>query len=473
MNPTRASLRASGSLRRRLTLSLLLPLVVLIVPLLAEAYFSARESANRAFDRALRGSAIAIAERVVIGNSGTGELEVDLPYVALEMLSSTAQDRVFYRVSGPDDVFITGYRDLPDPPADARDGDGTVYYDARVRGDTVRVAAHARTLSDGERSLAFQVLVAETVSARDLLARELMVRSASRLLLLTAVAAVIVWFAVGRGLAPLARLARAVARRSEHDLSPLAERGPDEVAPLVAAINALMQRLGANIAAMHRFIDDASHQLRTPLASLKTHAELVVDERDERLREQMLLQLRRETLQTSRLAEQLLTLARAAPDAQATRGKGPVEFAALAAEVTAEWVPRALAAGVDLGFENGAGESVVRGDRMLLAEALGNLVDNAIRYAGPKARVTVRLVGNGRTVRVEVEDDGPGIPERERDRVLERFYRMPGSTAGGCGLGLAIVREIVRGHGGDIVLQSVPEGRGLSARIVLPLLREG
>ncbi len=462
--------RSSGSMRRRLTLSLLLPLVALSLPLLAEAYFSARESANRAFDRALRGSAIAIAERVVIGSGD--ELEVDLPYVALEMLSSTAQDRVFYRVNGPGGVFITGYRDLPPPRAGSEERDATVFYDAKLRGDAVRVAALARSLSDGERSLDFQVLVAETVSARDVLARELMVRSATRLLIIIAVAAVIVWFAVGRGLAPLARLASAVARRSEHDLSPLAERAPAEVEPLVRAINALMQRLGANIAGMHRFIDDASHQLRTPLATLKTHAELVVDEHDEDVRQQMLLQLKRGTEQTSRLADQLLSLARAAPDAQAARVRERVDLAALAAEVAADWVPRALMAGVDLGFENAAGEeATVCGDRLLLAALLGNLIDNAVRYCGRDARVTVRVSVAGERVTVEVEDDGPGIPAAERERALERFYRLPGSAAGGCGLGLAIVQETARGHGGDVRLDAGENDRGLRVRVSLPRWR--
>ena len=454
----------AGSLRGRLTLGLLLPLVALSLPLLAEAYLSARESANRAFDRALRGSALAIAERVVVSD---GELEVDLPYVALEMLASTAQDRVFYRVSGPDDAFITGYEDLPPPKPRAEDG--TAFYDDHVRGETVRVAAYTSTLSDGERALGFTVQVAETVSAREVLAAELMVRSATRLLILIAVGAVIVWFAVGRGLAPLARLAGAVSRRSEHDLSPLSEDAPAEAEPLRAAINALMRRLGDNIAGMQRFIDDASHQLRTPLAAVKTHVELALDEQDPVARQRMLERLRRETEHSNRLAEQLLSLARSSPGARANGRREPVDLVRLAGEVCAEWVPRALAAGVDLGFERGEGEAVLSGDPRLLEELLGNLIDNAVAYAPSGATTTVRVRREGAAVRLEVEDDGPGIPLAERARVLERFYRLPGSPGGGCGLGLAIVTEIAAGLGGEVMLEDGAGGRGLRVAVRLPL----
>jgi two-component system sensor histidine kinase TctE len=245
------------SLRRRLVVWLLTPLFVIFAAMLAESYSSVGRSADKAYDRSLLGSALAIAERVVAID---GQLEVDLPYVALEMLTSTAQDRVFYKVTGPNDGFITGYRDLPSPPSGLAMDDQPLFHDVTYRGEEVRVVTLSRAIVDRNLSGRFLVQVAETVSGRELLTREILTGAAARQLLLIAVAGLITWFGIGRAFKPLNHLQQAIRRRSPSDLRPLGQDVPKEVRHLVDAINQLMDRLKVNIETMQRFIADASHQ---------------------------------------------------------------------------------------------------------------------------------------------------------------------------------------------------------------------
>ena len=457
----------SWSLRRRLLAWLVLPLLVLSAVMLVEAFVRARDAADSAYDRLLLASALAIADRVVVEG---GELDVDLPYVALEMLSSTAQDRVFYRVTGPGETFVTGYSDLPVLPLEnGLAADEPVFYDAAYRGEQVRVAILPRRVSEAGVSGMFLVQVAQTRGERDRLTRELVVGSATRFALLLAVVALVGWFAISRGLAPLARLDGAIRARSRTDLSPLEQEVPSEVRHLVGAINQLLGRLGTNIDAMQRFVADASHQLRTPLAALKTQTELALREDDPDAVRGALTRVHASTRRTSRLANQLLSLARVANGAQATLPSEPVDLGAIGRRVAADRVGDAMQRGIDLGFEGATEQSILIGDPTLIEELVRNLVDNALRYCSTGARVTVRVGGAGDGAALEVEDDGPGIPADGRARVFERFYRLPGAPTEGCGLGLAIVREVAESHGGTVTLGEGADGRGLNVRVQFPL----
>jgi len=457
------------SLRRRLLVWLLGPLLAVCGGITLESYFSSWEFVNRAHDRTLLGSALAIAERVVVVD---GDLEIDLPYVALEMLGSDGQDRVYYRVDGPDGAFITGYRDLPSSAAVIGGAFGPVFFDAEYRGEDVRVAALSRDITTRSLSGRFAVHVAETAAERNLMTRELLYRMATRLLILTAIASLIAWYGVGRGLVPLEELQRAIRRRSDHDLRPFSQEVPGEVRHLVGAINDLMARLGNSIASMQRFISDASHQLRTPLAAIRTQTEVALRERDPEAMREALERLRRITAQTSRLANQLLTLARAAPEAGRVEKPAVLDLAALTRKVAGDWVPAALERGIDLGFEGPDRPVRVYGNALMLRELAGNLVDNALKYCPSGARVTARVAQDGAAAVLEVDDDGPGISAGEQDRVFERFYRIVGSPADGCGLGLAIVREIAMGHGGTVTLTDGSQGKGLLVRVSLPALSD-
>ncbi len=453
---------ADWSIRRRLLAWLLTPLLLVCAALLAANYVQARHTADLTFDRLLTASILAIADRVTVVD---GRIEADLPSVALEMLSSTSQDRVFYRIGGPGGAFVTGYRDLPGPAAAVP---GRIRFDdADYRGEPIRVAALARPLAPWGLEGEVRVLLAQTRGERDRLTRELVLASALRLLVVVVLAGLITGFGVRAGLAPLAGLQRSIRSRSPTDLSPITQPVPREVRTLVDAINQLMERLQASLDAMQRFIADASHQLRTPLAGLQAETELALREHDPAALRQALARLLAITRRTSRLASQLLSLARAAP-----QGGAPVlaalDLGTLAAAVTREAVPAALAKDIDLGFEGGAAARV-DGDPLLLAELLKNLIDNALRYCPPQARITVRTrASEARSATLEVEDDGPGIAADQRERVLERFYRPPGTPGEGSGLGLAIVREIAERHGAVLTLADGAGGRGLRVRLDFP-----
>lgn len=453
------------SIRRRLLGWLLLPMLAVTAALLMLTWMQARATADAAFDRLLAASARAIAERVVVSD---GEPEVDLPYVALELLASGGQDRVFYRVSGPHEAFITGYADLPPVPPSIRRSDAPRFHETVYRDEPVRVAVLERSLEPWGLAGTLRVEVVQTLGERLALARELLLASGLRLLLLVIMAAGIAGWAVHRGLAPLHALQAALRRRSARDLTPIADPVPEEITALVEAINHFMARLGDSLAVLQRFIGDASHQLRTPLAAVQAQLELALRETDPDTRQAALERVLAATQRTSRLAVQLLNLARVAPGGAAAVPVA-VDLAALAAATAREAVPDALARGLDLGYEgapaDGSGPRIA-GEPTMLRELLKNLIGNALAYCPRASTVTVRvLAAADATVRLEVEDDGPGIAPAERTRVTERFYRVPGTASEGCGLGLAIVRDVAERHGATLALLDGAHGRGLCVRI--------
>jgi len=455
--------RSGWSLRRRLLAWLLGPVLLVSAGLLLDAYRGARQAADRAYDALIAASALAIADRVVGAEAG---LDVDLPYVALEMLRTPAEDRVFYGITGPGGEFVTGYRDIPLPSGgELPQGYDPIFYDAQYRGQTVRVALLTRPVVSRGFSGRYSVQVAQTRGERELLARSLALGTAGRLLALILLVALITWLGIRLGLEPLERLRREVRRRSTQDLSPLQVEVPREVRELVGAIDSLMARLDRSLRIMEQFISDAAHQLRGPLAALHTQVEVALRESDPDLLRRAVASLQATTWRTSRLARQLLSQARASSETAAGR-RSPVDLAELAAEVTREHVPAALVKQIDLGYE-GASSAAISADPVLLRELLKNLIDNALRYCPERATVTVRVLEGSTLARVvmEVEDDGPGIPASERQRVFERFYRIEGRTEEGSGLGLSIVSEVAEGFGGRVSLHQSRSG-GLLVRVV-------
>ena len=451
------------SLRRRLLLWLVIPLLLLCGFLLVQSFFSARAAADRSYDRLLQASALAISERVQFLD---GTVDVDLPYAALEMLASTAQDRVYYRIHDPQGGFVTGYRDLPAMTKPTESSAMPSFYDARYRGEVIRMISLSKTVDGGRVTID----VAQTRDERRSLTWELAVSTAWRLLLLIVVAGSLIGWGVQRNLAPLVALRQELRQRSARDLHPLESSAPREIEPLVTAINQLMARLEVSLGGMHRFIADAAHQLRTPLAVLHTQAELALRESEQSANRSTLQALLDSTRRVTRLANQLLDHARASSDISVLT-LAAVDMSKLAAEVTAEAVPMALRYDMDLGLETGseALETFVEGDAVLLRELLKNLIDNAIRYCPHGARITVRVYRRNSSVHLEVEDTGPGIAPTERERVFDRFYRVSGVDSEGSGLGLAIAKEIVQAHSGQISLSAGKAG-GLLVKINLPAL---
>jgi two-component system sensor histidine kinase TctE len=450
-----------ASLRGRLLRWLLLPLCAVWVVDGAHTLIAVRDAMNDAYDRALYASALAISERVVLSDGGPA---VDVPPLAFEVLDTASQERLFYRVSsraeGGPDRFLTGYEDLSGPPPGA--ADGPVFYDADYRGEPVRVAA-LTTRYPTEPPVSVRVQVAETVGGRGSRTRGLVLHEALAQLVLIVLAATIVWAGVARGLRPLTSARETFARRSADDLAPVeVAQAPAEIAPLVGAVNDLMDRLRQTIAAQRRFIADAAHQLRTPLAVIQTKAELVLREEDPAAVMPAVRELFQHSAATTRLANQLLSLARS--EAAHPGEAPPLDLDGLAREACASHVSEAFARGVDLGYD-GRGPARVLGREVLLREAIANLVHNAIAYGARPGVVTVSVIPAAAAVVLAVEDDGPGIPPEERGRVLERFYRRAGGASGGAGLGLPIVKQIAEGHGATLHLLDGAGGKGLRVEL--------
>jgi len=309
------------------------------------------------------------------------------------------------------------------------------------------------------------IQVAQPLSVRGELAFAAAARTLAPLFLLLPVLALLIWSLVGRGLAPLDRLARAVATRTPDSLEPLPEEGvQDEVRPLVQSLNGLMARLSTALASQRAFVADAAHELRTPLAALKLQAQLAERARDPADRQSALAELEVGLDRAAHLVKQLLTLAREERGTVGPSGGEPVALADLVAQTVADYARLAEAKGIDLGATSVDEHAYVRGDPLALRTLLANLVDNAVRYAPGGGRVDVASGFGQKGAFLEVTDSGPGIPPEERERVFDRFYRRPGTREEGSGLGLSIVKAIAERHGAQVTLGEAPGG-GLAVRV--------
>ena len=407
-------------------------------------------SATSAYDDALMDGALSLAQLLRI--SGKADA-LSLSRSADILLRTDKYDRIYYSVRDAEGKLVVG-DELLSPPPDAFSS-GELLYDGRVGAERVRVAALAVEMP-GTR---FVVQIAETtVKRRKLVAETLTALVVSEGLFMTAVIA-LVWIGIGRGLAPLSRLREEIEARSPRDLRPVPEEhAPVEVRPVVRALNHLLAQLGATLRAQQQFVANAAHQLRTPLAGLRMQAEYGLQQREPAEWRRVLLTLKLATERTAHLANQLLTLARTEGSALQVESMRPLDLRTVAERVTEESMPRAIAKDIDLGLElDGA---AVNGDELLIGELLSNLFDNAITYARKGGRITIRTRVAADSAILEVEDDGPGIPLEEREKVFGRFYRVEGSPGEGCGLGLSIVREIAHLHGAGVRIEAAASGKG-------------
>ena len=469
------------SLHRHLLLWLLLPQLVLWLAAASFTYQLADSYANRAIDASLSTASRALARQVKPSGSG---LYIDFPRAAQDIIEADPDDRVYYMVSTPPGEFILGNSQVPPPPTidDPRLGQPYLY-DGKVRdpgGDgrrdvNVRVAALYLAYGEPGKPQRMLVQVARSRASREELARQILIDTALPLSGLIVLMSLIVWGGIRGGLAPLARLRSVVESRAPNDLAPIRlEAAPEEVRGLARALNALLAEVRENVDAQKRFISDAAHQLRTPLAGLKSQTELALSSAgvcaDPELRAR-LQRVHESATRSAHLVSQLLALARAEPEAAMAQSRTRFDLQRLAREVAAEQVPRALAAGIDLGSEDTESAETplhVLGNAMLIREALVNLIDNAIRYAGRGASITVGVHAQGADAVLFVEDTGPGLLVADRERVFERFVRAT-HEGNGCGLGLAIVREIVERSSGHVALEPV-QPHGLRAVVRLPLV---
>lgn len=450
----------ASSLRHQLMRRLTLPLLLLIVLDGIASHQIAAHFSRRAYDDGLYDLARSLALQVKFR---ADRVSVDLPREAIEMFESDVVGRTYFVVTSAVQGVVLGERLFPAPPRSPRRDQNPIYYDATMDARPIRAVAIAQPSGTD----LITVLVGETLEKRVALANEMLIATLLPQLLLTLVVVLLLRFGIQGGLAPLASVTRQIERRGPHDLKPLGDEGPAEVRPLTHALNELLRALSAAQVAQRRFVANAAHQLRTPLAALGIQAERALRESEPAHQAQALQHVASGVRRVARVAHQLLTLARAEPEAKVRERFAEVDVAALARRVTAEWVPRALEREVDLGYSGAESGVWVHADEDLLAELLSNLLDNALRYGRPAGHVTVTLEG-GATVTLEVEDDGPGIPAEYRDFVFDRFVRLADTQGDGCGLGLSIVREIAALHGGRAAISDGKAEQGFRVVVSLP-----
>ncbi|QBE62294.1 sensor histidine kinase [Pseudoduganella lutea] len=473
--PGSGATRALGSLRNQLLRWLLLPLVALVALNAISVYRDALETADVAYDRSLLSSTRALAERVTVRG---GKVVANVPYVALDSFETDTLGRIYYKVTGLRGETVSGYDDLPPVPASVPRSDLypalVRFYHASYNGEPVRIAALLQPVYDDSMRGIALIQVGETLDARHALSRRILLNTLLRQALLVLAVATLVWFAVRLVLRPLMRLKNEVETRPLSDLSNIDEALVHrEVRPLVGAMNGTMARMQDLIASQRRFIADASHQLRTPLAVLKTQAEIALREDDPAAMRAIVRSIAGTTDSAIHLANRLLTLARIEHGGGSAHA-APVALAAVAAQVGLELAVPAVQKGIDLALEAEEGaDSTVAGQELLLHELVSNLVDNAIRYTPAGGSVLVRVSRPPPGVLLEVLDSGPGIAPEDIDKVLTPFYRAQATleaNPGGTGLGLTIVREIASQHGAAVALDRGIEGRGLKVAILFPVI---
>ena len=471
--------RARQSLFGEILDWLLVPLMLVWPVSVMLTYVSAKSLSNPPYDRALAESTQALAEQLRVRN---GRLIADLPLPARAILRADELDTVYFQVLGTRGEFLAGDDHLPVPDQnEAIIPDQVRFRDDLLNGVEVRVAyiyvTPAGLVRNNKAVTGLPLVqVAETLNKRAELANEIVKGVIVPQFILLPLAVTLIWFGLVRGLVPLAKLSENIGTRRPGDLSPIDPKdGPEEVAPLIRSINQLMRSVDESTKGQQRFIANAAHQLRTPLAGLKTQTELALrqsrGEMDASGLEDSLMQMALSTERAARMVNQLLALTRA-ERAGAVETAPPlmrVELDHLVRERVRDWVPAALKNRIDLGCDEARTEPIViDGDPVLLMELVGNLIDNAIRYTPSGGIINVHVrppaaeAGSVGAV-LEVEDSGPGIPEHERELVFERFYRVLGSdpqgrNLDGSGLGLAIVREIATRHHAKVVIGEATGG---------------
>ena len=474
--------QAGVSLARQLLLWLLVPQLVVWLAGGVASYRLASGYVNQAIDASLLQASKSLARQLKPIGSG---LLIDFPKAAQDILEADPSDRLLYTVSSPPGQFILGNLALPLPGGyeTLALGEPHFYNGTTPSGpgragapQALRIAALRLALGDPahpqESAPVMLVQVARSSANREELAQRILVDMLLPMSGLVLLLTLLVWAGIRAGLAPLHRLRLQVEGRAPTDLAPLQlASAPRELWSLASALNTLLAAVQRNVNTQKRFIGDAAHQLRTPLAGLKSQTEIALQSVSDPALRARLERVHESATRSAHLVNQLLTLARAEPESLMAQDRQRFDLHRMAQQLTAEWVPRAIKAHIDLGMdeqaEAQAGPVWVEGNALLIREAVTNLIDNALHYAGAGAQVTVVAQVQGAQAQLTVTDSGPGIAEADRDRVMERFVRGT-ETGNGCGLGLAIVREIIEQHQGQVTLVDA-QPQGLKVTLTLPL----
>jgi two-component system sensor histidine kinase TctE len=468
---------------------MLVPLLLLWPISIAITYVVAKSIANQPFDQALDDSVTVLSQQVSEVN---GKVVTRLTTPSRDFLRADDVDNVYYLITGPHGEYIDGDRDMHVPAAEDEPAHpGKVkFWDSSLHGSDVRIAYTyvdlrsaidaGRAADKQERPRVALVQVGETLEKRARLANEIIKGVILPQFLILPIALALIWFALSRGLSPLSELQQRIRARRPDDLSPIdSGQVPEEISPLVRSLNDMLSRLSLSIQTQKRFIADAAHQMKTPLAGMRMQSELALRQTSQHDIHRSLEQLAKSSESATRLVNQLLSLARAENQSQESAPFVEADLSEFARAVVQDWVEASFSQRIDFGFEQADRPLPVLCNPLMLRELLGNLIDNALHYTPVEGRVTVRVrddAAAGLAI-LEVEDTGPGIPPAERDHVFQRFYRILDSGRGGSGLGLAIVREIAQQHDAQVTISynprsSEPELPGSLFRVAFRLLEK-
>jgi len=444
---------------------LVVALMCLMLATISISEFLVESAIDAPYDEKLTDSVRMLASAIDADGKG-----LRIRPAGLQILRSDRHDRLFYAVRDPDGNVLAGDTRLGAPTGTLTAGT-PMLQSGTIDDEPVRVAA-LQIVDPRNVSATLVVEVAETLNKRKALTEAMRTQAvALPQVLVLVVAILLIVYGYTYVLRPMQQLRALIDNRGSNDLSPIdPDSAPHDLRPLIQSINGLMERLALSVAAQRRFIADAAHQLRTPLAGIKSQTERALVERDPTAVRAALRQLAAGTEHATELANRLLTLARAGTPL--TAPPSDVDLMGVVRDTIAEHLPQALERRHDLGYEGPPSDMrcIVRGDALLLREMLSNLVDNALRYSPHGGAITVSIDRDGGTgsYTLAVSDTGPGIPADERERVFEPFYRCADVVAPGTGLGLAIVRTIALAHGATVSLASAAGQQGLRVVIVFP-----
>jgi two-component system OmpR family sensor kinase len=438
--------RVTHSLRGRLLWFLLAAITIAAVAQASIAYRTALNDADQIFDYHMQQMALSLRSRVPL--TSTEDANADPP--------AGGNDDLVVQVWSPDGVRVFRSASHAHLPQRAVLG----FSNVRANGTTYRIFS---IQTDNQT-----VQVAQDLAVRRSMASNLALRTLGPIAVMMPILMLVVWWVVSGSLEPVARVRKQVASRQADDLSPVSEAGlPDEVRPLVQELNLLFGRVRTAFDAQQHFVADAAHELRTPLAALKLQVQSLERSDSPDAKRVAVARLTAGIERATRLVEQLLVLARQEASAAGGAPRQPVDIAGVARRAVADLAGVAQAKGIDLGLQR-ADAAEVEGQPDALMILLRNLVDNAIKYTPQGGTVDVSVVEESGGVRVTVEDSGPGIPPAERERVFDRFYRVPGSDAAGSGLGLAIIKSIAERHNATLALGESKRLGGLEATVAFP-----
>lgn len=448
------------SLKTEILFRLIIPLICFVAVESVLSYFVTLHYVNETYDRWLLDSTRSLTQAIKVKD---GKIQVELPPAALEIFKWDEFDKTFFKIISSEQGMIFGDSFVPESFDPNVDWLRPVFFEDEIRGEPVRVVS--MLVASDEIPEKIFVYVAETMNKRRYMMIDILLADLIPQIILTLFIGIYLLGGLKRGLKPLHTLTDEIAQRSPRDLSPIAETHVfPEVRALTDTINDLLARLSAAIAAQQRFVANAAHQLRTPLAGLKLQAERALREQDLSAMKPALQQMQNSADRASHTITQLLVLAKSGPIDGMSELK-PVNLDALVREVCMDFAPKALQQEIELGFEGPKQAVCVKGDEVLLRELLSNLLDNAIVYGKKHGNIAVKLKHSPSPCLI-VEDDGPGIPDLEQDKIFERFYRIPGSSGNGCGLGLAIVKEIAGLHKARLELSRVNAAGGTRITVV-------